>query len=96
MFGNLKDFFQEQTKGNLKKTIHYKADGNVSVEVKQLDLTRVIQESVKVEDNGTVETETKEKEKFKEEKVSSTIFLWIAIGVLIVFIVIREYKRRTV
>ncbi len=95
-FGNLKDFFEEQTKGNLKTTVYYKADGSATVKAKQIELTRTTKEAVKTEDNGTVETEVKEKEKLKEEKVSSTIFLWIAIGVLIAIIGIREYKRRIV
>ena len=94
VWGKLKDFFETKRKGNLEKKIHYKSDGNVSIQVKQLQLERVIQESVKVEDKGTVKTQVKEKEKKKEEKVNSSIFFWIAIAVLSVYIAYREFKTR--
>lgn len=91
-FGNLKEFFTTQKEGNLKKTIHYKKDGNVSVQVKQLDLTRVIQESIKEEDNGAIVTETKEKE-------SGSLFIYLAFAAFGLYIAIKEYngyKRKTV
>lgn len=98
--GNLKEFFTTQKQGNLKKVIHYKKDGNVSVQVKQFDLKRVIQESVKTEDKGTTTNETKEKENLKKESVSGSLFIWIAFAVFGLYILIKEYngfrKRKTI
>ena len=88
-FGNLKDFFTTQKKGNLKKTIHYKKDGNVSVKVKQIDMKRVIVESVKIKDKGVISTENKVKGKQKTESVSGSLYIYLA---FLLYIIIKEYN----
>lgn len=85
--GQIKELVQELKKGGLTKTIIYKPDGKVNVECTADEIWTRIQEKIQEQDNSIINTETKEKQKFKQVEFDSKIVLFIVLGfVLVAFI----------